>query len=336
MIGTVIYVDPKQVGSQAGHDILWAERFNGLAGFSDRGEPVRVELQYEIPLKLGYWDTLPHLLGNKNIEVDLHAPTQARDIASPVEEYRHYSIQEYKRSFDQAASLGSRLYILHLTPHDIAWSNGFAQDEREKQLERAWRAFEELVAYKEEKGYPFYIALENLEYPKWPSDLAESRRVMERARQIHPEVVFCVDIPHLWHSRAWLRPDSNRELDFACELRDYLHALQALSPIVRIHFAGAYIWQVHGREVHETHGIPGLAPWDKLEQFMLHLDRKPHGFAGVWMEIDPVLRVVAEFAKGKPPLLLLEMHEDDLQKTEIISKMIELRLRTIGDEQQLE
>lgn len=304
----ILYVDPAKIIDQEVHDRFWTDLAAQLRAASGVRQP-RAELQYEVLMAKGYYHSLPGIF--EGIELDVHAPIQGRDIASLNEAYRRFSLEEYKRIITLATALQARALILHLTPHNIPWQDGFAQTARVEQLAIALASFKELVSYRDRRAPEVVLMAEGLEYPKWWADTQEAVAVLPSLRQTDPGVASCVDVPHLWHNR-YLHPETITVDSFAEELALHLQAVDALAPVAKIHLAGAYIWQRDdGEPVHATHAVPGLAPWEQLEAGThLSFDGPPPGFRGEWMAVGPVLEVISRFGqqRGEAPPIAMEVH----------------------------
>lgn len=328
-VETILYIDPERIKDQESHDRLWgdlARRWRAASG----ARPPRAELQYETLLAKGYYHTLPRLLAG--IELDLHAPIQGRDLAQIDAAKRRFALQEHERVIRLAAALPARALILHLTPHNIPWRDGFSQAMRLEQLAVALDSFRQLARYRDRFAPDLLLVPEGLEYPKWWADTAEAVAVLSRVKEIDAAVASCVDVAHLWHNR-YLRPAPAAAPDFAEELALHLRTVDALAPVAKIHLAGAYIWRRPGRDpLHATHAAPGLAPWDRLEAASrLYLDGPPHGFSGEWMALRPVLAAIARFARarGETPPLTMEVHVDDMAQKRRINALIRNLLATL-------
>jgi sugar phosphate isomerase/epimerase len=322
IVETILYIDPALATSQATHDVLWnglAERLRAACG----ERPPRGELQYEVPMSKEYYHSLPRILAG--ITLDVHAPIQGRDIASPDEAHRRFSVQEYEKIIALAGKLQARAVIIHLTPRDIRWQNGFAQEARREQLSLALASFQELVAYRDRYAPDVLLMPEGLEYPKWWADTAEAVELLPRLQKMDPAVTSCVDVAHLWHNR-YLHPASITVDSFAEELAQHLQILDVLAPVEKIHLAGAYIWyQDEGDPIHATHAVPGLAPWEQLNSgTQLSLEYPPDGFRGEWMAVGSVLDVISRFGqkRGNLPPLAMEVHLKDMSQKMQINAMI--------------
>lgn len=308
--------------SQAEHDLLWSRLVERLRA-ANPGSLPRVELQYELLMARGYYHSLPRIL--EGIALDLHAPIQGRDIASPIEAHRHFSVREYEKIIALARSLGARAVIVHLTPQDIPWEDGFAQAAREEQLALGLASYRKLVTYRDRHAPEVMLMPEGLEYPKWWADTAEAVSLLPSLRKIDPAVTSCVDVAHLWHNR-YLHPATITVDSFAEELALHLQAVDVLAPVEKIHLAGAYIWhRDDGEAVHATHAVPGLAPWDRLEGGTeLFLDGPPPGFRGEWLALGPVLDVMGRFARqrGQWPTVAMEVHGQEMKEKMQINALI--------------
>lgn len=318
IVETILYIDPERITDQKTHDTLWAGLAKRLRAAGEGRQP-RAELQYEVTMAKEYYHSLPRLLAG--IELDLHAPIQGRDIASIDEAHRRFSLKEYEQVILLAGALQARAVIIHLTPHNIPWQDGFAQEMRMEQLAIALDSFREVVRYRDRHAPNVLLAVEGLEYPKWWADTVEAVSVLSSLKQIDSAVTSCVDVAHLWHNR-YLHPATITVEDFAGELALHLNTLVALAPVAKIHIAGAYIWRRDdGETLHATHAVPGLAPWDRLgKDTSLFLDRPPTGFKGEWMVVEPVLEEIARFGQrqGKLPPIATEVHVDEMgQKMQI-------------------
>lgn len=321
-VESILYIDPAKIKDQETHDALWAGLAAQLRAATGRRQP-RAELQYEVVMAKGYYHSLPRIF--EGIELDVHAPIQGRDIASLNEAYRRFSLEEHRRTLRLAAALQARALILHLTPNNIPWQDGFVQTARAEQLAIALASFKELASYRDRYAPEVVLMPEGLEYPKWWADTQEAVTVLPSLRQIDPRVASCVDVAHLWHNR-YLHPPTITVDSFAAELALHLKALDVLAPVEKIHLAGAYIWHPDsGESVHSTHAVPGLAPWDRLEAGThLSLDGPPPGFKGEWMAVGPVLEVISRFGlrRGGVPPIAMEVHLDDLGEKMQINALI--------------
>ena len=313
VVETILYIDPMRITSQVTHDLLWASLAKRLRTASSGHRP-RAELQYETLMAKGYYHSLPRILAG--IELDIHAPIQGRDIASRNDVIRASSLQEYKKIIHLADMLGARAVIVHLTPHDIPWKDGFAQEARLEQLALALASYRALVAYRDQHAPELLLMPEGLEYPKWWADTAEAVMVLPDLLEVDPALTICVDVAHLWHNR-FLHPKTITVDSFAEELALHLQTLDVLAPVEKIHLAGAYIWhREDGEKIHATHAVPGLAPWERLEAgTKLFLDGPPAGFRGEWMAAGPVLNVLSRFGqrRGGLPPIAMEVHGTDME-----------------------
>lgn len=326
IVESVLYLEPNHMKDQATHDALWTGLARRLRA-SNRGHRPRAELQYEVMMAKEYYHSLPRILAG--IDLDVHAPIQERDIASLDEAHRRFSLEEYERVIALAGRLDARAVIVHLTPHDVPWHNGFAQEARVEQLAVALDSFGELVRYRDQHAPGVLLLPEGLEYPKWWADTAEATSLLPSLKRIDPDVASCVDVAHLWHNR-YLHPATITVDGFADELDLHLRAVDALAPVEKVHLAGAYIWhRDDGDAVHATHAVPGLAPWEQFERNTgLFLDGPPSGFRGEWMAVKPVLNVIGRFARqrGLWPPIAMEVHVDDMEQKLQINAQIRAML----------
>lgn len=306
-VGCVLFVEPGEIRDQATHDSAWSE----LATMAERAD-LPMELQNEFEYGVGWYRSLPKILGKIHEEISVHGPIRNRDIASADTELRRWSLEENKRALDLAAALQSESFVLHMTPQD-----DFA--DRNGQRQRAMDAFTDLARYALEKRYDgLEIAIETLEFPKWPSDWQEARDALFEIGQIYPHVTHCLDVVHLWHNWVSLDPKTDEIRDFSVYLHQYLAGVSGSAPITRFHFGGAYIERRNEEERHETHAVPGLTPGEEFTgNNNLYFGSPPPGFTGRWLEIDPVLRMITEFTQKQYKWhkdrvdIILEIHHPD-------------------------
>lgn len=271
----------------------------------------------------GYYRSLPHIF--RGFKLDIHAPIQGRDIASLNVAHRQASLEEYRRVVDLAGEMHARALIVHLTPHDIPWHNGFSQMARAEQLAIALASVRALARYRDRHVPALQLMVEGLEYPKWWASTEEARAVLPAVKQLDPTVTSCVDVAHLWHNR-YLNPETGMAEDFAAQLAVHLRVLDGLAPVGKIHLAGAYVWQREdGDAVHATHAVPGLAPWEVLRGGTgLFLDGPPPGFEGEWMALGPVLKVIGAFGRerGSWPPIAMEVHLSAIEAKMQLNAMV--------------
>jgi len=289
-LGLAAYIEPQEISNQTAHNMAWHQLLNSWRNLDC------LEIQYEHDYLTNWWMSLPAMLKDFSSPIIVHGPTKKRDIATTDDQLRARSLAENKRALDLSAAVGAQAMILHLTPQDDFQL-------RIPQLDRAIASFTELSQYIEENHYPVSLMLENLEYPKWPTDTKEAVDLLKYLKMIHPNLTSCVDLAHLWHNYAALLPGANYvEQDFPDLLIDYIVEVNSIAPIRRFHFAGAYIDKKNN--IHETHGYPELNGKFKNSEF---LD---------FMPITPSLTIMDEFIKmqiknHEPAAdIILEMHSN--------------------------
>lgn len=340
-VGNIAYVPWENVTNQSDHDELWRQTINALIPQQGAGHKHHIELQYEFRMSDGFWPSLPKIFEGKNINWNLHAGIQHTDIASDNENYRQKSIAEYKMMLELADQIGANV-IMHLTPHDIPWQDGFhnheyLKEERLRQLSRGLKSFAVLTEYINARKLKVKKYVENVEFKKFPADLQDTEFILPRILEINPQTGFCVDIPHLWHNHVHLCPDRDPHIGFQQILRDYLTFVSSQMPIDIIHFAGAYIAQKNGNgpDIHATHAHPGLMQGQELtDGINLYLEAPPEGHQGPWLPIIPTLREVVRYANTAEtiPILTLEIHEQDQEKAANSRKIINQLLLALQNE----
>lgn len=144
----------------------------------------------------------------------------ACDLSDPDERLRNLAIQKYKSVMTLAKVVEATSFVMH--PSSVDSPNGQwlgMADKLQERRDRKQRFFEslnELLVYYKEQGFHFPIAIENLEFPKFPATNEEftefltKGRTLAAAHGLPPETIgLCFDFQHMRHSYKIINEQQN-------------------------------------------------------------------------------------------------------------------------------
>lgn len=326
-VGHALFVPPDLTLHQSDHDTHWHSALREAGLGLPIGVKAHFEVQYEQPYRTGYWRSLidpVRALGSGDVTVGLHSPSlnpELHDLGNPNGDIRRQAVRETVDALRFAAASGCNDYVLHLTPFD-----DFGWDARRPQLARAMESLRYIAdAVGGDPGVR--VLIENLEFPKWPATTHETIEVMSI---IHEERLFsdtgvCLDFAHLWHNLVSLLPAVEDRTQFAHVAREFIRQVSDVSPIHRVHLAGAFI-NYEGDD-HQTHAIPGKHPVNPADQ-SLYFDGAPDDFNGLWMSVNDALRAMVGIDNPAHDIsLVVEAHEPNAAILHAYTMAIRKKLR---------
>ena len=136
------------------------------------------------------------------------------DLSDPDPAHQEVIIQTHAQMMELAHIMDANAYVLHLT----CWDTWLGQDlkNRKERINGAFERFKILMDIYREKKYHFPIALENLEFSKFPATLEElwfawnSCRYIAQERGVNPgNIKMCLDFQHLRHSYKIINEPGN-------------------------------------------------------------------------------------------------------------------------------
>jgi hypothetical protein len=237
----------------------------------------------------------------------VHQPCQAIDWVSENTFKRRQAIETAKMAMLLTQMLSAKVFDFHLLQKDQWALDRFAQ------IQSGYDAFDECREFYQEQRFSFTPAIENLEFPKFPSTLSEMLSVFDRYKNTTPTVQLVLDIPHLWRSRniilenrATVGKQFSDMPELALPFHEYLrHCFQCIPQdrIAYYHLAGAYGIV--------THGIPGIHDGDDPFTLWIELDGRDEYYdERNEMNIRRVTDLLIEFVlnAGFPLKIIMEIH----------------------------
>lgn len=153
--------------------------------------------------------TLPMLIdATENYEfISVHAPTRNTDISSRDDMKLEYSRNKTIESMDIAHGIGADILVLH----PVHYEGWLEPNDRNKKRNIFLDTYEHvIVPYYLDNFHDYHIAIENIEYSKYPATLEETEELHKAMNSIHP-VGMVIDIPHIWNSRRILSENPHLE-----------------------------------------------------------------------------------------------------------------------------
>lgn len=333
-VGYSLFVPPHLTENKQSHDHLWPLIIQDALQLAPKDYPSHFELQYEQPYNSGYWQALVEpvraYVGEKTT-IGLHSPSlnpTIHDLGNHNAGVRERAVQETVDALQFAVAAGCNEYVLHLTPFDEFGGQSARERQRTHAME-SLRSISQKVG-----GEPgVRILIENLEYPKWPSTTEETIQLMQQINdeKLFDDVGVCLDFAHLWHNTVSLLPHVEDREKFAEDAQKFVREVGAVSPIYRIHLAGAYVNFIGDN--HQTHAVPGMNPLragDPRQYFA----QPPEGFQGLWMSIDDALRAVKDIHNPQNDIsFVIEAHSPDPLLLQGSAQAVRDRLEIISAEQ---
>lgn len=332
-MGYSLFIAPHLTENKQSHDHLWPLIIQDALQHAPKDFPCHFELQYEQPYNSGYWQTLVEpiraYVGEKTT-IGLHSPSlnpAIHDLGNQDAGVRERAVQETVDALQFAVAAGCNEYVLHLTPFDEF--GGYEARERQRA-----NAMESLRAISHKVGGDpgVRILIENLEYPKWPSTTEETVQLMQQINdeKLFADVGICLDFAHLWHNIVSLLPNIPNRGKFFNDAQQFVKEVSSVSPIYRIHLAGAYINYVGDN--HQTHAVPGANPLNEGDtHFYYHTP--PEEFQGLWMSIDDALRATTGIRNPQNDIsFVIEAHSPHALVLQESTRAIRDRLLVISEE----
>lgn len=329
-IGYSLFVHPQLTSTKSEHDAHWKSLLAEVKRNAPIGTPSHYEVQYEQPYHTGFWRELVEpvrSLTRSDVTIGLHSPSinpTMHDLGNVDQDMRSRAVAETVEALQFARASGCNDYVLHLTPFDDF--GGHAA--RTAQFDRAMNSLR-MVADAVGGDPGVRVLIENLEYPKWPATTDETVAIMSMIRdeKLFADSGVCLDFAHLWHNIVSLLPQVEDRTQFLRDAAQFVRVVSDVSPIYRIHLAGAFI--NYAGDDHQTHAVPGknpLNPTDHVQYF----DGAPDGFHGLWMRVDDTLRATAEIMNPARDLsFVIEAHSPEPGELQANAAAIQNRLEQI-------
>ena len=329
-VGYSLFVHPQLTSTKPEHDTQWISLLANVKRNAPIGTPSHYEVQYEQPYQTGFWrelvDPVRSLRGN-DVTIGLHSPSinpTIHDLGNEDRDIRNRAVAETVEALQFASASGCNDYVLHLTPFD----DFGGVTARVAQFDRAMNSLR-MIADAVGGDPGVRVLVENLEYPKWPSTTDETVAIMAMIRdeKLFADSGVCLDFAHLWHNIVSLLPHVDDRTQFLRDATQFVRTVSDVSPIYRIHLAGAFI-NYEGDD-HQTHAVPGKNPLDAFDSAR-YFDGAPDGFHGLWMRVDDALRASAEITNPAQDLsFVIEAHSPELGELQANASAIQNRLEQI-------
>jgi hypothetical protein len=155
----------------------------------------------EIQREGNSWDnkTLKKVTNNYDF-ISVHAPTRYVDISSNDKGMLDRSRQKTLKAMQLAHEINANIFVVHPV-HYEGWMEPKERNERRTTFIQTFQ--DHLVPYYLDNFHNYKIAIENIEYSKYPATLEETAELHATLSGTHP-VGIVLDIAHIWNSRRML------------------------------------------------------------------------------------------------------------------------------------
>jgi endonuclease IV len=163
----------------------------------------------EFQRELNIWDVPLLRRIAKNYEfISVHAPTRYVDLSSSNDGMQKRATKKTTESMDIAHDINANLLVLHPVhpAHYEGWSEPRRRHQRRQQFIETFHSA--IVPHYIDNSHSYRIAIENIEYSKYPATLEETLELNITLNSMHP-VEIVLDIPHIWNSRRMLAENNN-------------------------------------------------------------------------------------------------------------------------------
>ncbi len=254
----------------------------------------------------------------------VHQSIRDMDILSEDISVQLRTLESAKQGMLFAGQIRAEYFVFHLAQSVDYWDW-----DRREQMDVAVRAFQEMADFYHQCAPGFIPLLENLEFPKFPATAAEIVNLFKRCREFLPGLGLCLDVPHLWHSRALIlenRKKLSREVsDLSLLKGDFLPYLEhTLSHIAAQCGAGVYLYHMGGCYEHETHEIPGLLPGEDPFRHHLRLDETDIYDPELELDYPGAINTILRhhLREVRELLMVLEIHNRSFEEMLEVSRQI--------------
>ncbi|MEM2637424.1 MAG: TIM barrel protein [Candidatus Korarchaeota archaeon] len=245
----------KEVGIFMAREVLIGPAISDLSSFNSAFLWKFIEIQGERE----WLDNPPPV--PSDIVVSVHSPAQGRDISSLNTEFRRFSIRETLRALKIVSRQKAYTFVLHpgqfyertnkasIILDDYIYDTGYFWDRPEQRnvaMENFILSFQEIMNAIYNEGITAIVALENLEYPRFPADLYDLLYLRDRITELGFNFYMVLDIPHLWHSMRIMKEGGRWQMG-EISFIDYVEKLfkYFLQDIVIVHLAGCKDHRTH-------------------------------------------------------------------------------------------
>lgn len=239
--------------------------------------------------------------------IGVHQPVQGRHILSSNYFEKYRAIAETQQAMSFAHYCHADYFVFHL-----AMTDRWGWDRRD-QVNKALKILGGFHTYYHARDFEFVPCIELLEYPKFPATGGEAREIMNRSREIWPEVQFAFDIGHLWGSRQ--RMIAAHEWEF--KRKAPVSFVDALEYALDQLWQDTYVFQLGGCWESETHAVPGLHPQENPFHMPIKLRESPGIYSESGeMDLNRTLDLVLNYSvrRGRPLYLMLEVFDRDIDQ----------------------
>ncbi len=139
--------------------------------------------------------------------ISVHAPTRYTDLSSMDPKMLEYSQKKTIETMNLANEINAHTLVIHPVHHE-GW---LEPKDRIHKKNIFLSTFENvLVPHYLDNFHEYRIAIENIEYSKYPATLEETGELHAALNTIHP-VGIVLDIPHIWNTRRILAENEHLE-----------------------------------------------------------------------------------------------------------------------------